>query len=187
MSLAAIGEIWLRLFLYPKIYENSNIQVVGCSSQSSESSKLYQQRRVHKLFTTSAKQEMKPSTAFCVILAIAIGTQLISAHIKNNQVAPSKHETEEFFCAENSDENRPISGMNFNVKYVTEEYEYDDKFCLVYDDPDANMFESPIFVDRYTYQSAIAAIKSGEEMCGTLITNDSLSTKSVEIFTFTFN
>ena len=34
MSIATIGLIWLWLFLYPKIYENSNIQSVGISHKA---------------------------------------------------------------------------------------------------------------------------------------------------------
>lgn len=127
---------------------------------------------------------MKPFTTFCVMLAIVVGAQLISIHTNGNDSNGYKPEADEVFSDADYDENKPISGMNFSTEYVMAEYEYDNMYCLVYDDADANMFESVIFVDADTYQSVIEAIKSGTEMCGSLETNNSLTTDSVEVFTF---
>ena len=122
---------------------------------------------------------MKSSTIFCALLAIAVGAQLISAHI-NGKETYTKPEAEEIYL----EENKPISGMFFSSEYVTEEYEYDDSHYLRYYDPDANMFDAEIMVDRSTYQSVIEAIESGKEMTGSLILNDSLSCHWLPVFTF---
>mgnify|MGYP006979416922 CR=1 FL=1 len=122
---------------------------------------------------------MKASTIFCALLAIAVGAQLITAHISNHAIL-SKPEAEEIYL----EESKPISGMFFSSEYVTEEYEYDDSYCLRYDDPDANMFDAEIMVDRKTYESVIEAIKSGKEMTGSLVLNNRLSCHWQQVFTF---
>lgn len=179
MSIAAIGAIWLRLFLYPKSNENNNLYPVGKTSQSSESSHLHKRWRVHKLCKHSVQKNMKASTIFYALLAIVVGAQLISAHIKSNETL-SKHETEEMY----QEKNKPISGMFFSSEYVTEEYEYDHTYCLRYDDADANLFDVEIVVDSLTYQSVIESIKSGKEMVGSLVLNKSLSCHLQPVFTF---
>lgn len=122
---------------------------------------------------------MKSSTIFCALLAIAVGAQLISVYTNTHEIL-SKPETEEIY----HDENKPISGMFFSSEYVTEEYEYDGSYCLRYDNADANLFDVEIFVDRATYESVIESIKSGEEMIGSLVLNDSLSCHWLQVFTF---
>lgn len=122
---------------------------------------------------------MKASTIFCALLAIVVGVQIISVHI-NATDTTVKHEVEETFL----DENKPISGMYFSTEYVTDEYEYDNAYCLRYDDPDANLFDAEIVVDRETYESVIEAIKSGKEMTGSLVLNNDLSCHWQQVFTF---
>ena len=78
---------------------------------------------------------MSSITKFTVILALVLSSQILSAHIMNDQKAGTPMPVEE---AENG---RPFSGMFFSSEYVVEEYEYDDAFCLLYDDADANLFE----------------------------------------------
>lgn len=122
---------------------------------------------------------MKASTIFCALLAIVVGAQLISANINGNRTL-SEPETEEIYL----EENKPISGMFFSSEYVTEEYEYDDSYCLRYDDPDANMFDAKIVVDRVTYESVIESIKSGKKTVGSLVLNEDLSCHGNKVFTF---
>lgn len=125
---------------------------------------------------------MKASTIFCALLTIVVGTQLISVHIESS-ATPSKPEAEEIYL----DENKPISGMFFSTEYVLEEYERDDAYCIRYDDADANLFDVEIVVDSATYQSVIDSIKSGKEMVGALVLNDSLSGHWQQVFTFVQN
>lgn len=101
MSIAAIGAIWLRLFLYPKSNEKSKIFPVGQASQSDIGCHLHKQWRVHKLCKHPAQMKMKASTIFCALLAIVVGAQLISAHIENKATI-SKPETEETYLEEMS-------------------------------------------------------------------------------------
>lgn len=122
---------------------------------------------------------MKASTIFCALLAIVVGAQIISAHM-NGKATYTKPEAEKIYL----DENKPVSGMYFSTEYVTDEYEYDDAYCLCYDDPDANLFDAEIVVDRKTYESVIEAIKSGKEMTGSLVLNDSLFCHWLQVFTF---
>lgn len=122
---------------------------------------------------------MKTSTIFCALLTIVVGAQLISAHMNGKEIY-SKPEAEEIYL----DENKPISGMYFSTEYVTDEYEYDNAYCLRYDDPDANLFDAEIVVDIETYESVIEAIKSGKEMTGSLVLNNDLSCHWQQVFTF---
>lgn len=126
--------------------------------------------------------KMKASTIFCALLAIVVGAQLIFAHIEN-KVTLNKPETEETYL----EENEPVSGMFFSSEYVLEEYECDDAYCIRYDDADANLFDVEIIVDSVTYQSVIGSIKSGKEMVGALVLNDSLSCHWQQVFTFVQN
>lgn len=122
---------------------------------------------------------MKASTIFYTLLAIVVGAQIISVHIDGKETY-SKPESEEIYL----EENKPISGMFFSSEYVTEEYEYDDSYCLRYDDPDANMFDAKIVVDRVTYKSVIESIKSGKKMVGSLVLNEDISCHGNKVFTF---
>ncbi len=122
---------------------------------------------------------MKSSTIFCALLAIVVGAQIISANINATETTV-KPEVEEIYL----DENKPVSGMYFSTEYVTDEYEYDNAYCLRYDDPDANLFDAEIVVDRETYESVIESIKSGKGMTGSLILNDSLPCHWLQVFTF---
>ena len=124
---------------------------------------------------------MKASTIFCVLLTIAMGAQLIHTHAWSNEEAcKHKHEAEEIYL----EGNEPISGMFFSSEYVTEEYEYDDVYCLRYDDADANLFDVEIAVDSETYQNVIESINSGREMVGSLVLNEDLSNKEMKVFSF---
>lgn len=155
---------------------------MGKTSQSSESSHLHKRWRVHKLCKHSVQKKMKASTIFYALLAIVVGAQLISAHIEGKGT-PSKPEVEEIYL----EENEPISGMFFSSEYVVEEYEYDDVYCLRYDDADANLFDVEIVVDSVTYQSVIESIISGREMVGSLVLNEDLSSDGNQVFTFVPN
>ena len=179
MSIAAIGAIWLRLFLYPKNNEKSKMFPVGQASQSDIGCHLHKQWRVHKLRKHPVQMKMKASTIFYALLAIVVGAQLISAHIENKEML-SKPETEEVYL----EENEPVSGMFFSSEYVLEEYERDGVYCIRYDDADANLFDVEIVVDSVTYQSVIDSIKSGKEMVGSLVLNENLSCHWKQVFTF---
>lgn len=122
---------------------------------------------------------MKASTIFCVILAIAVGAQLIYAHTNDSQSAVNS-ETEENYL----EDNHATPGMFFSTENVVEEYEYDDAYCLLYDDADANMFNVEIIVDLETYQRVTEAHQTGNHFVGTLVLNDDYSYDGVEVFTY---
>lgn len=122
---------------------------------------------------------MKSSTAFCALIAIVVGAQIISAHINATPVTPEAPASEEYL-----EDNKAWPGMFFSTENVVEEYEYDDVYCLLYDDADANMFNVEICVDLETYQMVQNATKSGEYLVGTLVLNDDYSYDNVEVFTY---
>ena len=122
---------------------------------------------------------MKASTKFCAILAIVLGSHMLYAHTTGNGNAPEAPETEEYL-----EDNHATPGMFFTSESVVEEYEYDDAYILLYDDADANMFNVEICVDLETYQAVQQAIKSGNELVGSLVLNDDYSFDGVEVFTF---
>lgn len=122
---------------------------------------------------------MKSSTAFCALIAIVVGAQIISAHINATPVTPEAPASEEYL-----EENKAWAGMFFSTENVVEEYEYDDAFCLLYDDADANMFNVEICVDLETYQMVQNATKTGNHFVGTLMLNDDFSYDSIEVFTY---
>ena len=74
--------------------------------------------------------------------------------------------------------------MFFSSAYVVEEYEYDDAYCLLYDDADANMFECEIIVDLETYQLVQYHIENDRKLVGCLVLNDDYSYDGLEVFTF---
>lgn len=82
------------------------------------------------------------------------------------------------------EENHAVSGMFFSTDYVVEEYEYDDAYCIVYDDADANMFEVEICVDLETYQIVRKAISEKHELVGQLVLNEDESTDDFQVFTY---
>lgn len=120
---------------------------------------------------------MKSSTVFCALIAIVVGAQLILAHTNQPTV---NAEVEENYL----EDNRAWPGMFFTSESVVEEYEYDDAYCLLYDDADANMFNVEICVDLETYQAVIDAHKTGTELIGTLVLNDGYSYEGVDVFTY---
>ncbi len=120
---------------------------------------------------------MKSSTAFCALIAIVVGAQLIFAHTGQSAV---NAEIEENYL----EYNPATPGMFFTSDSVVEEYEYDDAYCLLYDDADANMFNVEICVDLETYQAVINAHETGVALVGTLVLNDDYSYDGVEVFTY---
>lgn len=121
---------------------------------------------------------MKDVTKFCAILAIALGSHMLYAHTTANNV-PETPETEKYL-----EGNKAWPGMFFTSESVVAEYEYADANILLYDDADANMFNVEICVDLETYQAVQQAIKSENELVGTLVLNDDYSFDGVEVFTF---
>lgn len=120
---------------------------------------------------------MKSSTVFCALIAIVVGAQLILAHTNQPTV---NAEVEENYL----EDNRAWSGMFFTSESVVEEYEYDDAYCLLYDDADANLFECEIIVDLETYQLVRYHIENDKKLVGSLVLNDDYSFDGVEVFTF---
>lgn len=121
---------------------------------------------------------MKSINAFCALIVMVVGVQLMPISCKS-AVSAEKPVVEEYL-----ENNRPFSGMFFSSTSVVEEYEYDDAYCLLYDDADANMFNVEICVDLETYQMVCEAIKGGRELVGALVLNEDYSYDGVEIFTF---
>ena len=123
---------------------------------------------------------MKSATTFCAALIIVIGVQLLYANTKSKPIVPAPaSETEAYL-----EDNKAWPGMFFTSESVVEEYEYDDAYCLLYDDADANMFNVEICVDLETYQLICQSIKEGRKLAGTLVLNDDYSYDGVEVFTF---
>lgn len=123
---------------------------------------------------------MKSTTVFCAAVAIAIGAQLLYANTKSEPIVPAPaSETEEYL-----EDNKAWSGMFFTSESVVEEYEYDDAYCLLYDDADANMFNVEICVDLETYQLVMDAIKNDRELVGKLVLNEDYTTEELQVFTY---
>lgn len=123
---------------------------------------------------------MKSATAFCAALIIAIGAQLLYANTKSESIVPTPaSETEAYL-----EDNKAWSGMFFTSESVVEEYEYDDAYCLLYDDADANMFNVEICVDLETYQLVMDAIKNDRELVGKLVLNEDYTTEDLQVFTY---
>lgn len=124
---------------------------------------------------------MKSSTVFCALIAIVIGAQIVSSHIN---AAPNAASVETPTSEDYLEDNKAWPGMFFSTESVVEEYEYDDAYCLLYDDADANMFNVEICVDLETYQMVQNATKSGKHIVGTLVLNDDYSYDDVQVFTY---
>ena len=120
---------------------------------------------------------MKDATKFCVLLAIALVSHTLYANTISNDVSETPVNEEHL------EENRPLSGMFFTSAYVVEEYEYDDAYCLLYDDADMNLFNAEICVDLKTYQLVCQAIKENRELVGALVLNEDCSFGGVQVFT----
>lgn len=120
---------------------------------------------------------MKPSTAFCALIALTIGAQIISAHSSLSAPSVKEAQTEENIS-------RPYPGMFFSTDNVVEEYEYDDAYCIVYDDPDAGMENVEICVDLETYQFIHDTVRSGSGAVGTLVLNDDYSFDGMDVYTY---
>lgn len=121
---------------------------------------------------------MKTSTKFCAILMCVVSLQLFSSHAHNNMCFEAP-EVDEY-----PERNHATSGMFFTSNNVVEEYEYDDAYILLYNDPDANMYNVEICVDLETYQAVQKAIQSGNELIGSLALNDDYCFDGVDVFTF---
>ena len=116
--------------------------------------------------------------AACVAAALGVGCAgaVTLVNWNNDEIADS--------IEEYPSENHPVSGMFFSTEYVVEEYEYDDAYCLLYDDADANLFECEIIVDLETYQLVRQHIEDGRKLVGSLVLNDDYSYDGLEVFTF---
>lgn len=124
---------------------------------------------------------MKASTKFCAILAIVLGSHMLYAHTSsvNTTVAPEAPETEEYL-----EDNKAWPGMFFSSEYIHFLYEENGIYYIIYDDADANMFDVKIIIDAETFMACREALKSGNELVGSLVLNDDYSFDGVEVFTF---
>ena len=77
---------------------------------------------------------LKITLATCVAMLIGISCAAAAAFVSWNNPAQTVKKVD-------VTENQPVDGMLFFSNYVTEEYEYDDAYCLLYTDADANLFE----------------------------------------------
>ena len=115
--------------------------------------------------------------ATCVAALLGVGCAAATSFIKyQDNIDP--------ISIESQHNNRPVSGMFFSTEYVVEEYEYDDAYCLLYDDADANLFECEIVVDLETYELVQYHIENDRKLVGTLVLNDDYSYDGLEVFTF---
>lgn len=121
---------------------------------------------------------MRTTTKFCAILAIALGAHMLYAHTTAN-TEPKAPVSEEYL-----EDNKAWSGMFFTSKNVIGGYEYDDAYCLLYDDADANMFNVEICVDIETYQLVTDVIKNNRELVGKLVLNEDYTTEELQVFTY---
>lgn len=110
-------------------------------------------------------------------VALGLGCALGASYIDWNDDIPGR-------IIDCTLENRPMSGMFFSTEYVVEEYEYEDAYCLLYDDADANLFECEIIVDLETFQMVHTYIEEGKQLVGALVLNDDYSYDSLEVYTF---
>lgn len=77
-----------------------------------------------------------------------------------------------------------LSGMFFSTDNVVKEYEYDDAYCIVYDDADANLFNVEIYVDLETWQMITSANKENKTIVGTLMLNEDYSSDEYKVYTY---
>lgn len=87
-------------------------------------------------------------------------------------------------CEDYLEDHGAVPGMFFSTENVVEEYEYDDAYCIVYDDADANIFNAEILVDLETYQMVMEAHKNDTIVVGQLVLNDDYSFDDIEVFTY---
>lgn len=119
----------------------------------------------------------KLAATACVAATLGVGCAAAASFVKyQDEITES--------LAEYPSENHPVSGMFFSTEYVVETYEYDDAYCLLYDDADANLFECEIIVDLETYQLVCKHIKEGKKLVGSLVLNDDYSYNGLKVFTF---
>lgn len=111
----------------------------------------------------------------CAVLAIAIG-----AHAVYGCAVSKKAPAEEAYCENNT----PFSGMFFTSSSVVEEYEYDDAYCLLYTDADANMFDVEICVDLETFQAVREAVSTGRHIVGALVMSEDYCVDGAEVYTY---
>lgn len=123
------------------------------------------------------KSLFKLAAVGCLAAVLGVGCAVAASFVKyQDEIMES--------ITDYPSENRPVSGMFFSSEYVVEEYEYDDAFCLLYDDADANLFEVEICVDLETYQMVHKAIEEKRELVGSLILNDDYSFNGIEVYSF---
>lgn len=124
------------------------------------------------------KSLLKLIAAGCVAAALGVGCAAAAAFIP-------WHTAEECMPVEESATNRrAFSGMFFSTEYVVEEYEYDDGYCIVYDDPDAGMNNVEIFVDLETYEIVLRVVATGDKVVGCLVLNDDYTSDCMQVFTY---
>lgn len=123
------------------------------------------------------KSLFKLAAAGCLAAVLGIGCAGAASFVKyQDEITES--------LGEYPSENHPFSGMFFSTEYVIEEYEYDDAYCLLYDDADANLFECEIIVDLETYQLVQKHIENNRKLVGSLVLNEDYSHNGLEVFTF---
>lgn len=98
------------------------------------------------------------------IYALAIATLMALNSCTTTATTAQNTQTEADYW-----ENAPaFSGMCFCTESVTEEYEYDNAYCVLYSDPDANMCEVEICLTAQSYAEVCEAIKTDNHTFGTL-------------------
>lgn len=117
-------------------------------------------------------------TIFLMLVIASPNIALATYEYQRTQAERETPEPEEIW------ENDPTSGMMFSTEYVDEEYEYDDAYCIVYTDPDMDLYECEICVDLETYQMVMKATETGKHIAGSLVLNDDYTTENVEVYTY---
>lgn len=114
--------------------------------------------------------------AFCALTAFSIST-----------VGSEQTKTPELTEFSQPERNAPEEGMIFSSAHVYEEYEYDDAYCIVYDDPDCNVFNAEVCLDLDSYIKVIDAINANEELVGEFSVNTELSTPELTVWSIVEN
>ncbi len=117
-------------------------------------------------------------TAAIFAAVMGVGCAAAASFVKWNDTEISDN------IEEYQSENQPFDGMYFSTEYVVEEYEYDDAFCLLYHDPDGNLFDCEIIVDLKTFKLVHKTIKDNQILVGCLVLNRDCCYDNLNVFTF---
>ena len=118
-------------------------------------------------------------TSYSIICALLISVSVSNPRANSTTPSPVTPVTDTI-----SHDFPPCTAMCFSLSCVTEEYEYDDAFAILYNDPDINAFDEEIFVDYYTYSLIIQSHIHGDNLTGALVHTGTYTENLSPIYTF---